>query len=79
MMKNQVVILVLEIYMIVIWNLEWVGDYIVNLVEWVIYIGVGKLVELNFGKIDLDLVKCKLGEVKQVMLQGCLIINQKNF
>ena len=64
MMKNQAAIPALETYMTVIRNLERAGDHIVNLAEWVIYIGAGKLVELNPGKTDPDLVKRKLGEAK---------------
>ncbi len=51
-----------ENYLSVLRNLERAGDHIVNLAEWVIYSGSGKLVELNPGKADPDLVKRKLAE-----------------
>ncbi|HJE26948.1 phosphate signaling complex protein PhoU [Limosilactobacillus pontis] len=49
-------------YLSVIRFLERAGDHIVNLAEWVIYIGSGKLVELNPGKADPDMVKRKLSK-----------------
>lgn len=57
MIKDQPSIPAYETYMSVFRILERVGDHIVNLAEWVIYIGSGKLVELNPGKTDPKLVK----------------------
>ena len=49
-----------ESYLAVLRNLERAGDHIVNLAEWIIYSGSGKLVELNPGKADPTLVRRKL-------------------
>ena len=49
-------------YLAVIRYLERSGDHIVNLAEWIIYIGSGKLVELNPGKADPTMVERKLKE-----------------
>lgn len=49
-------------YLTVLRNLERAGDHIVNLAEWIIYSASGKLVELNPGKADPNLVKRKLKE-----------------
>ena len=51
-----------ESYLAVLRNLERAGDHIVNLAEWIIYSGSGKLVELNPGKADPTLVRRKLNE-----------------
>lgn len=52
------------VYLAVIRNLERAGDHIVNLAEWIIYSGSGKLVELNPGKSDPEMVKRKLNKDK---------------
>lgn len=57
MMSNGESIPSYEQYVSVIRTLERAGDHIVNLAEWVIYIASGKLVELNPGKTDPDLVE----------------------
>lgn len=49
-------------YLSVIRFLERAGDHIVNLAEWIIYSSSGKLVELNPGKADPNMVKRKLNE-----------------
>lgn len=49
-------------YLTVLRNLERAGDHIVNLAEWIIYSASGKLVELNPGKADPNLVERKLKE-----------------
>lgn len=66
MIKDQAAIPAYETYMTVIRILERVGDHIVNLAEWVIYISAGKLVELNPGKTDPQLVKRTLTQQKAV-------------
>ncbi len=57
MMANGESIPSYEQYVSVIRTLERAGDHIVNLAEWVIYIASGKLVELNPGKTDPELVE----------------------
>lgn len=60
MMQNQKIIKVYENYLAVIRNLERSGDHIVNLAEWIIYSATGRIVELNPGKTDPQLVQRRL-------------------
>ncbi|TPR39453.1 phosphate signaling complex protein PhoU [Apilactobacillus micheneri] len=43
-------------YLMVVRLLERIGDHIVNLSEWIVYNSTGKIVELNPGKIEPDLI-----------------------
>ncbi len=43
-------------YLIIIKMLERIGDHIVNLAEWIVYNVTGKIVELNPGKADPELL-----------------------
>lgn len=44
-------------YFLVIRLLERIGDHIVNLAEWIVYSASGKIVELNPGKANPELVR----------------------
>lgn len=61
-----------ESYLAVIRNLERAGDHIVNLAEWIIYSGSGKLVELNPGKADPTLVRQKINRKSVIKLKSNL-------
>ena len=46
-----------DVYLIISRQLERVGDHIVNVAEWIVYAQTGKIVELNPGKNDPELIK----------------------
>lgn len=54
-----------ERYLSVVKVLERFGDHAVNLAEWVIYSSTGKIVELNPGKTDPDIVGRELKQEKE--------------
>ena len=55
--KNKQQLKASDVYLIISRQLERVGDHIVNVAEWIVYAQTGKIVELNPGKNDPELVK----------------------
>ncbi len=60
MEKNSDKIELATIYLMVVRYLERIGDHIVNLSEWIVYNSTGKIVELNPGKIEPELIAKEL-------------------
>lgn len=60
METNSENIEILAVYLMVVRLLERIGDHIVNLSEWIVYNSTGKIVELNPGKIEPDLIAQEL-------------------
>ncbi len=60
MEKNSDKIELATIYLMVVRYLERIGDHIVNLSEWIVYNATGKIVELNPGKIEPELIAKEL-------------------
>ncbi|AQW21186.1 phosphate transport system regulatory protein PhoU [Lentilactobacillus curieae] len=48
-------------YLLVIKLLERIGDHLVNISEWIVYSSAGKIVELNPGKSDPELLSRIMG------------------
>jgi phosphate transport system protein len=44
-------------YLMVDRMLERIGDHIVNLAEWTVYVATGEMVELNQGKHNGDMLE----------------------
>ncbi|UQS85582.1 phosphate signaling complex protein PhoU [Apilactobacillus apisilvae] len=58
--KDQNKIELVTSYLMVVRLLERIGDHIVNLSEWIVYNATGKIVELNPGKIEPELIAKEL-------------------